>query len=113
MFQFPGLTLLAEYYAFSIVGCPIRKSSDLMLVCSSPKLIAAYHVLHRLSEPRHPPYALKCFKRVITITRHLQLNIHPNMSKNYPLVRRLAEKERTPDLLRELAFVVDVKVMNL
>ena len=40
-----------------------------MLVCSSPKLIAAYHVLHRLSEPRHPPYALKCFKRVITITR--------------------------------------------
>ncbi|WP_208420181.1 hypothetical protein, partial [Paraflavitalea devenefica] len=32
-----------------------------------------YHVLHRLSEPRHPPYALKCFKRVITITRHLQL----------------------------------------
>jgi hypothetical protein len=56
-------------------GCPIRKSPDLMLVCSSPELIAAYHVLHRLSEPRHPPYALKCFKRVITITRHLQLKI--------------------------------------
>jgi hypothetical protein len=50
-------------------GCPIRRSPDLMLVCSSPELIAAYHVLHRLSEPRHPPYALKCFKRVITITR--------------------------------------------
>ena len=26
---------------------------------SSPKLIAVYHVLHRLSVPRHPPYALK------------------------------------------------------
>ena len=74
MFQFPGLTLLAEWYTFSVPGCPIRKSSDISLVCSSPKLIAAYHVLHRLSEPRHPPYALKCFKRVITITRHLQLN---------------------------------------
>ena len=29
-------------------GCPIRKSSDLTVICSSPKLIAAYHVLHRL-----------------------------------------------------------------
>ena len=34
-----------------------------MLVCSFPKLIAAYHVLHRLSEPRHPPCALNCFKK--------------------------------------------------
>ena len=28
-------------------------------ICPSPKLIAAYHVLHRLYEPRHPPYALE------------------------------------------------------
>ena len=28
------------------------------LICSSPELIAAYHVLHRLLVPRHPPYAL-------------------------------------------------------
>ena len=35
-----------------------------MLVCSSPQLIAAYHVLHRLSEPRHPPCALNCFKKI-------------------------------------------------
>src|SRR5262245_26648981 len=27
-------------------------------MCSSPRLIAAYHVLHRLSMPRHPPCAL-------------------------------------------------------
>ena len=27
-------------------------------ICSSPKLIAAYHVFHRLSVPRHPPCAL-------------------------------------------------------
>ena len=73
MFQFPGLTSLAGWHTFSMPGCPIRRSGDLMLVCSSPQLIAAYHVLHRLSEPRHPPYALKCFKRVITITRYLQL----------------------------------------
>ena len=28
------------------------------LICSSPQLIAAYHVLHRLLMPRHSPYAL-------------------------------------------------------
>ena len=27
-------------------------------VCGSPRLIAAYHVLHRLPSPRHPPCAL-------------------------------------------------------
>ena len=27
-------------------------------ICSSPRLFAAYYVLHRLSVPRHPPYAL-------------------------------------------------------
>ena len=56
-------TLLWGQYIFNVLGCPIRKSSDITLVCSSPKLIAAYHVLHRLSEPRHPPYTLNCFKK--------------------------------------------------
>ena len=32
--------------------------SGSMLACSSPNLFAAYRVLHRLSMPRHPPYAL-------------------------------------------------------
>ena len=34
----------------------------LMFVCNYPKLIAAYHVLHRLLVPRHPPCALIRFK---------------------------------------------------
>ena len=29
-------------------------------ICSSPQLIAAYHVFLRLLVPRHPPYALSC-----------------------------------------------------
>ena len=53
-----------ECCIFNTAGCPIRKSSDITLVCSSPKLIAAYHVLHRLSDPRHPPCALICFKNL-------------------------------------------------
>ena len=35
-----------------------------MLVCNSPQLIAAYHVLHRLLKSRHPPCALNCFKKI-------------------------------------------------
>ena len=71
MFQFSALASFAGWYTFSITGCPIRKSSDITLVCSSPKLIAAYHVLLRLLESRHPPYALICFKK-ITIIQPLQ-----------------------------------------
>ncbi len=41
-----------------MLGFPIRKSSDLSSVDSSPRLIAASYVLHRLLVPRHPPYAL-------------------------------------------------------
>ena len=33
-------------------------------ICSSPALIAAYHVFLRLSVPRHPPYALLCLTRL-------------------------------------------------
>src|ERR671930_2816446 len=41
------------------VGFPIRKSRDQRLVSTSPGLIAAAHVLHRLLAPRHPPCALR------------------------------------------------------
>jgi hypothetical protein len=57
-------------------------------VCSSPQLIAAYHVLRRLLEPRHPPCALICFKTIqifksltsLKVTRYY--NFIPNMSKS-------------------------------
>ena len=39
-------------------GFPIRRSPDQSLFDSSPRHIAAYHVLHRLSTPRHPPCTL-------------------------------------------------------
>ena len=32
-----------------------------MVICTYPRLIAAYHVLLRLNEPRHPPCALSYF----------------------------------------------------
>lgn len=42
-----------------MLGFPIRTSSDPRSVGSSPRHIAASHVLHRLLMPRHPPCALK------------------------------------------------------
>src|SRR6195952_2112313 len=42
-----------------VPGFPIRTSSDHSSVDSSPRPIAASHVLHRLLMPRHPPCALK------------------------------------------------------
>ena len=45
------------------VGCPIRRSAGHRLFSTSPRLIAAVHVLRRLLTPRHPPRAL----RILTI----------------------------------------------
>ena len=47
-----------DIQALPWMGCPIRKSPEHSLFSDSPKLIAASHVLHRLSTPRHPPIAL-------------------------------------------------------
>src|SRR6185436_16096210 len=40
------------------MGFPHSEISGSKYVGNSPELIAAYHVLHRLSVPRHPPNAL-------------------------------------------------------
>eukprot|EP01023_Acetabularia_acetabulum_P046277 TRINITY_DN4756_c0_g2_i3.p3 TRINITY_DN4756_c0_g2~~TRINITY_DN4756_c0_g2_i3.p3 ORF type:complete len:166 (+),score=0.77 TRINITY_DN4756_c0_g2_i3:503-1000(+) len=42
-------------------GLPHSEIHGSQLFCSSPQLIAALHVLHRLYMPRHPPCALNCF----------------------------------------------------
>ena len=39
-------------------GFPHSEIAGSKDICSSPTLIAAYHVFHRLSVPRHPPCAL-------------------------------------------------------
>ena len=45
----------------SLDGLPHSDISGSRCICHSPELFAAYHVLLRLREPRHPPYALLCF----------------------------------------------------
>ena len=39
-------------------GLPHSDILGSMVICTYPKLFAAYHVLRRLREPRHPPFAL-------------------------------------------------------
>ena len=63
MFQFrrfPTHTYLIQYtlIRYCRTGFPHSEISGSMLMCSSPKLFAACHVLHRLLMPRHPPCAL-------------------------------------------------------
>jgi hypothetical protein len=56
--RLPPMDSEAGMPALPGMGFPIRRSPDLSLFDGSPKLIAAYHVLHRLLTPRHPPFAL-------------------------------------------------------
>ena len=42
-------------------GLPHSDIAGSRAICASPALFAAYHVLLRLREPRHPPSALLCF----------------------------------------------------
>ena len=57
----------------------IRKSADITLICSSPQLIAACHVLHRLLMPRHSPYALFCLNFLFGSHISLELLEFQNM----------------------------------
>ena len=55
-FSSPGLLLSVT--CLQHAGLPHSEICTLKTICVSVQLIAAYHVLHRLWEPRHPPYAL-------------------------------------------------------
>ena len=63
MFQFPALAscpygFRAGSLGISQEGLPHSGIPGLASVCDYPGLIAAYHALHRLLVPRHPPYTL-------------------------------------------------------
>ena len=63
MVHFPGFASIPYVFRYGYpdfigMGFPIRRSPGQSLFSGSPRLIAASHVLHRLSAPRHPPYTL-------------------------------------------------------
>ena len=74
MFHFTGyrvsIPILFRMERFHIAGIrlPHSEISGSKPVCGSPKLIAAYHVLHRLLAPRHSLYALNSLIPVLEIS---------------------------------------------
>ena len=108
MFQFSRLALF-RVLCLQHSGLSHSEIFGLTVVCTYPKLIAAYHVLHRLSMPRHPPYALIRFKYCMfrqapvcglmqdiaflpyylffQVLLPFRTNCFPNMSKNLPFCK--------------------------
>ena len=64
MFQFPRFASLhiVKIIVLQTIGLSHSEIPGSMVICTYPGLIAAYHVLLRLREPRHPPDALTCFR---------------------------------------------------
>ena len=72
---FSSLRSLHSAYVFSKgfldmtpEGLPHSEIPGSKVVCTSPRLFAAYHVLHRLLVPRHPPYALNILTKNLWLT---------------------------------------------
>ena len=68
MFQFPAFAPTSWVTCLQHAGFPHSEISGSKVVCTYPKLIAAYHVLLRLLEPRHPPFALAFFFYSLTLS---------------------------------------------
>ncbi len=58
MVHFPEFALTALCIQAAVIGFPHSEIDGSSNECFSPSLIAAFHVLHRLEVPRHPPFAL-------------------------------------------------------
>ena len=88
MFQFPGLAL-SRSDEVSPARFPHSDIPGSMLACSSPRLIAACHVLHRRLVPRHPPCALlhlTSTNRWSRIKKHAQNDARFTQSPGLPRV---------------------------
>ena len=91
-----------------------------MCIGNSPELIAAYHVLHRLSVPRHPPNALIVLDltfvsetaiRIAVPARSVQGTTPTTTTASYPfLLLRLGDGTRNNLDFKDLILPInDVK----
>ena len=55
---FLNLCIQLRIHSSSLWGLPHSEIRGSQVISTLPRLIAGYHVLHRLSVPRHSPYAL-------------------------------------------------------
>src|SRR5213078_1796064 len=101
-------------------GSPIRTPWDHSSVDSSPRPIAASHVLHRLLVPRHPPCALsnlttnhtttptrqKPGTRVVTGDHKKDARIHCAILNKHTTTTTTTSKHPQPDAVLEQEAVV-------
>ncbi len=72
MFQFPAFAhFLRSVTGLQPAGLSHSEILGSTVICTYPRLNAAYHVLHRLQEPRHPPYALSYLLSVPHLLREV------------------------------------------
>jgi hypothetical protein len=77
-----------------VPGFPIRTPWDHSSVDSSPRPIAASHVLHRLLVPRHPPSALSNLTtKMLASTVQFSTNNHPHHKAPNTPHRAVLEKD--------------------
>ena len=85
-------------------GFPHSEISGSTLVCNSPELIAANHVLHRLLAPRHPPRALSSL--TINICRRFTTRRPAGWRPRFQTRTMYSSRGAMNDLLRA-TFIVD------
>ena len=71
MFQFVRFPSHTQWYGWLCITTAGLLHSDIcgsQIICISPQLFAACHVLLRQISPRHPPYALSILTYVFTLT---------------------------------------------
>ena len=95
-FTSPGLLLPAYEFSrgssdLTRKGLPHSEIPGSKPVCGSPRLIAACHVLHRFSAPRHPPSTLS------------SLTIKYLRRESFSFTRLSCQRSRSPRIKKPLA----------
>ena len=108
--------------ALPLPGFPIRKSPGQSLFNGSPKLIAVYRVLHRLSLPRHPPYALNSLtikNQIKSINIQFQVKTYalsmlllPKLTIHYAIVKELKNGSKFRVLGSRLTTNHELRTLN-
>ena len=102
-FALPLLCIHKGVLSLQLRGLPHSDICGSTLVCNSPQLFAAYHVLHRLSMPRHPPHALSSLTKNSPLCQsHLTITLTQNnprrLDQSDPYANQLSFSQRTPRL---------------
>ena len=84
----------------------IQESRDQYSFDSSPGLFAAFHALHRLLTPRHPPHALNHLATMIKASEHQTLSPekqlrqqHPDTASHHNVILAFNEQHNTSRIL--------------